>query len=179
LCGGYLPAAGVVTAAGARLTGAGALQGGAAVRDEDLATVTRDLHLEGIVAKRLDAPYQAGRRRNRWLKYKHRHRARLTITAWRPGESREPDEVLVSRRDDSGVLRFAGGVRFGLTTEGRARLRTLLGRVEHASSHRSRARKVSPVIEVDVDHHGRPGGALRDPVLRSVYVSEASIIAAA
>jgi ATP-dependent DNA ligase len=30
--------------------------------DEDLTTTTRGLHLEGIVAKRLDAPYQAGRR---------------------------------------------------------------------------------------------------------------------
>jgi bifunctional non-homologous end joining protein LigD len=83
--------------------------------DEDLATVTRDRHLEGVVAKRLDAPYQPGRRGNAWLKHKHRHRERLTVTAWRPGERREPDELLVARRDERGQLRSAGGVRFGLS----------------------------------------------------------------
>jgi hypothetical protein len=75
--------------------------------DEDLAAVTRERHLEGVVAKRLDAPYHAGRRGVLWLKYKHRHRERLTVTAWRPGGRREPDEVLVSRSDREGRLRYA------------------------------------------------------------------------
>jgi hypothetical protein len=35
--------------------------------DEDAATVTRDLHLEGVVAKRLDAPVFAGAARRRRL----------------------------------------------------------------------------------------------------------------
>src|SRR5215212_5305743 len=60
--------------------------------DEDLITVTRDLHLKGVVAKRLDATYRPGRRGDAWLKHKHRHRERLTITAWRPGNRRAPDE---------------------------------------------------------------------------------------
>jgi bifunctional non-homologous end joining protein LigD len=140
--------------------------------DEDLAGATRDLHLEGIVAKRLDAPYQPGRRCDAWLKHKHRHRERMTITAWRPGDRRQPDEVLVSRRDDAGVLRYAGGVRFGLSADDRARLRTLLRDIEQPSSRRSRVRRVHPVLEVEIDYHGRPSGPLRDPVLRTVAHAE-------
>ena len=133
--------------------------------DEDLVAVTRDRHLEGVVAKRLNAPYQPGRRSEAWRKHKHRHRERLTITAWRPGDRREPDEFLVSRRGDGGQLRYAGGVRFGLSTTERARLRSLLGRIERPRATRSRVRRVQPVLAVDVDYHGRPGGPLRDAVL--------------
>ena len=98
--------------------------------------MTRDLQLEGIVAKRIDAPYHPGRRCGAWLKHKHRHRERMTITAWRPGERPHPDEVLVSRRDVAGVLHFAGGVRFGLTADDRARLRTVLRDIEQSPSRR-------------------------------------------
>ena len=134
--------------------------------DEDLPTVTRDRHLEGIVAKRLDAPYLPGRRGELWLKYKHRHRERLTVTAWRPGHLREPDELLISRHDADGQLQYAGGVRFGLTAAERVRLRAVLERLEEPCSRRSGVRPVRPVIQADVDYHGRPGGPLRDPVLR-------------
>jgi bifunctional non-homologous end joining protein LigD len=140
--------------------------------DEDLVTVTRDRHLEGVVAKRLGAPYQAGRRSEAWRKHKHRHRERLTITAWRPGDRQEPDELLVSRCDDGGQLRHAGGVRFGLNATERARLRAVLARLERPRAARSRVRRVQPVVAVDVDYHGRPGGPLRDAVLRTVAVTD-------
>jgi bifunctional non-homologous end joining protein LigD len=140
--------------------------------DEDLVTVTRDRHLEGVVAKRLNAPYQSRRRSEAWRKHKHRHRERLTITAWRPGDRREPDELLVSRRDDDGRLRYAGGVRFGLNPTERARLRSVLERLERPRAARSRVCRVQPVVAVDVDYHGRPGGPLRDAVLRSVAVTD-------
>jgi bifunctional non-homologous end joining protein LigD len=140
--------------------------------DEDLAAVTRERHLEGVVAKRLDAPYHPGRRGALWLKHKHRHRERLTVIAWRPGGRREPDEVLVSRSDREGRLRYAGGVRYGLAPAERARLRDVLERVQESRSGRSRVLPVKPIIDVDVDHHGRPGGPLRDPVLRTVTLPE-------
>ena len=144
---------------------------------EDLMTTTRELQLEGVVAKRLDSAYQPGRRGTAWLKYKHRHRERLTITAWRPGGRREPDEVLVSRRDHSGAFRYAGGVRFGLAADERAHLRALLMSLDEGSSRRTRVRRVSPVIEADVDYHGRVGGPLRDPVLREVAVQRSTTAA--
>ena len=94
-----------------------------------------------MVAKRLNAPYQPRRRSEAWRKHEHRHRERLTITAWRPGDRREPDELLVSRRSKGGQLRYAGGVRFGLSMTERTRLRALLERLEHP---RALARPPSP-----------------------------------
>jgi bifunctional non-homologous end joining protein LigD len=58
----------------------------------DLWGTTRDLGLEGVVAKRLDAPYQPGRRAASWLKLKHPHARDLQL---------EPDttrQVSASRR---------------------------------------------------------------------------------
>ena len=119
-----------------------------------------------------ELPYEARRRSEAWRKHKHRHRERLTITAWRPDDRRKPDEFLVSRRDDGGQLRHAGGVRFGLNPTERARLRAVLARLERPRAPRSRVRRVQPMVAVDVDYHGRPGGPLRDAVLRSVAVTD-------
>jgi bifunctional non-homologous end joining protein LigD len=137
---------------------------------EDLFSVTRQLRLEGVVAKRLDAPYQPGRRGDAWLKSKHRRRERLTMTAWRPGGYRRPDELLLSRRDSAGGFRHAGAIPVGMGPDARA-LRAMLDRIEQRPTRRSRIRAVRPLVEVDVDHHGRPGGSLRDPVVRGWYVS--------
>ena len=43
-------------------------------------TVTRAHELEGIVAKRLDAPYEPGRRSGAWLKHKHRRLETFAMT---------------------------------------------------------------------------------------------------
>ena len=136
--------------------------------EEDLVAVTRAQGLEGVVAKRLDAPYHSGRRGTAWLKHKHRHRERLTVTAWRPGQRREPDEILVARRQPDGTLRYAGGVRFGLSDTNRRQLRAALERLEEPSRRHSSTRRVRPVLQVQVDHHGRCDGPLRDPVMRGV-----------
>jgi bifunctional non-homologous end joining protein LigD len=140
--------------------------------EEDLATITGNRHLEGVVAKRLDAPYQPGRRSETWLKHKHRHRERLTVTGWRPGHRHQPDEILVARRLPHGTLRYAGGVRFGLHGHQGDQLRAARQRLEEPTRRRSRVRGVRPPLEVDVDSHGRPGGPLRDPVLRNVALAQ-------
>jgi hypothetical protein len=80
--------------------------------------------------------------------------------------------LLVSRRGDGGQLRYAGGVRFGLSPSERARLRSVLERLELRRPARSRVRRLQPVVAVDVDYHGRPGGPLRDVVLRNVAVAD-------
>jgi hypothetical protein len=46
--------------------------------------VTRAHQLEGIVAKRVDAPYEPGRRSGSWLKHKHRRQETFAVTGWRP-----------------------------------------------------------------------------------------------
>jgi hypothetical protein len=92
------------------------------------------------------------------------------VTPWLPGGP-PPDVRLVSPYDRERQLRYAGGVRFGLTAADRARLRGVLERVQESRSGRSRVRPVRPVIQVDVDDHGRPGGPLRDPVLRTATLA--------
>jgi hypothetical protein len=71
------------------------------------------------------------------------------------------------------VDRDAPGTRPGHVARGRSDPPALILRQPHVAldvprSRRSRIRRVQPVIEVDVDHHGRPGRPLRDPVLRNV-----------
>ena len=47
---------------------------------------SRKLGLEGVVAKRLDSPYQAGKRTGAWLKIKNQRRQELLIGGWVPGQ---------------------------------------------------------------------------------------------
>jgi ATP-dependent DNA ligase len=43
-------------------------------------SVTREVHLEGIVAKRLSAPYEPARRAGAWRKHKHRRHEWFAVT---------------------------------------------------------------------------------------------------
>jgi hypothetical protein len=43
---------------------------------------------------------------------------------------------------------------------------------------RSRIRRVRPLIEIEVEYHGRPGGASPDPVLRAVTVVDGTLTTA-
>lgn len=83
---------------GARLLEATALQG-----------------LEGIVAKRLDSPYEAGRRPGTWIKIKNTRRQELVIGGWIPGEGRRTERIgaLLMGIPAEGGLRYAGRVGTG------------------------------------------------------------------
>jgi bifunctional non-homologous end joining protein LigD len=74
--------------------------------------------LEGIVAKRLDSRYEAGRRTGAWLKIKHTLRQELVIGGWLPGEGRRTERIgalLVGVYEPDGSLRCAGRVGTGFT----------------------------------------------------------------
>jgi bifunctional non-homologous end joining protein LigD len=47
--------------------------------------VAREQRLEGIMAKRVDAPYQPGRRSEVWRKVKIRHQQEFLVCGWTPG----------------------------------------------------------------------------------------------
>ncbi|MEA2275255.1 MAG: bifunctional non-ous end joining protein LigD [Solirubrobacteraceae bacterium] len=83
-------------------------------RPEKLAAVTAEQGLKGIVAKRLDTPWVAGRRSASWVKTKHRRREDLLITGWRERRD-EPEEFFLARRGADGALTPAGSVTFGWT----------------------------------------------------------------
>jgi bifunctional non-homologous end joining protein LigD len=83
-----------------------------------LLEATRDQGLEGVVAKRLDSRYEAGRRSGAWIKVKHTLRQELVIGGWIPGEGRRQDRIgalLMGYYDDDGGLRCAGRVGTGFT----------------------------------------------------------------
>ncbi len=74
--------------------------------------------LEGIVCKRLDAPYKAGRGRD-WLKLKCENREEAVIIGSTPpkGSRAHLGSLLLARHDPDGTLRFAGGVGTGFSAQ--------------------------------------------------------------
>jgi bifunctional non-homologous end joining protein LigD len=83
-----------------------------------LVAASRDLGLEGIVAKRRASRYQPGRRSRDWLKVKHRRRQELVVGGWLEGQGARRATVgalLVGHWDDAGELRYAGRVGSGFS----------------------------------------------------------------
>ena len=69
---------------------------------------------EGLVAKRADAPYRAGRRSPDWLKLKCVHEQELVVGGWTdPQRSRTGFGALLVGYFDDGKLRYAGKVGTG------------------------------------------------------------------
>lgn len=97
----------------------------------------RESRLEGIVAKRLDAPYEPGRRSTAWLKIKTVMRQEFVVGGWIPEAGTRDHRVgsmLLGYYDDAGVLRYAGRVGTGLNAEDHARITTLFGGVGSGKS---------------------------------------------
>ena len=84
--------------------------------------------LEGIVAKRLDCPYEPGKRSGNWLKIKNKRSQELVIGGWLPGEGRRSGEIgaLLMGYFEDGAFRFAGKVGTGF---GQRELRMLAERL--------------------------------------------------
>jgi bifunctional non-homologous end joining protein LigD len=84
-----------------------------------LLDATREQGLEGIVAKRLDAPYEPGRRSGAWRKLRNRSRQELAIGGWTAGEGAREGRVgallLGVRERPGGPLRYAGRVGSGFS----------------------------------------------------------------
>ncbi len=86
--------------------------------------------LEGVVAKRLDSPYEPGRRSAAWLKVKNHRSELLVVGGWMPGTGSRRGRIgslLVGFCEaPGGGLRYAGRVGTGFTESELARLRELL-----------------------------------------------------
>jgi bifunctional non-homologous end joining protein LigD len=54
---------------------------------------SRSQGLEGIVAKRLDCPYEPGKRSRGWLKVKNQLRQEIVIGGWLPGQGARSDSI--------------------------------------------------------------------------------------
>jgi bifunctional non-homologous end joining protein LigD len=95
--------------------------------------VSLEQGLEGVIAKRLDCPYEPGRRANGWIKIKNVQREELLVCGWLPGEGRRKERIgalLVGVREEDGSLRYAGRVGTGYTEAELDRLHALLAPLE-------------------------------------------------
>ena len=104
--------------------------------DAALAT-SRELGLEGIVAKRLDSRYESGRRSSSWRKIKHELRQEFVIGGWSPGEGWRTGGIgalLLGYYEDDGTLHYAGKVGTGFTERELERLDGLLRPLEQTES---------------------------------------------
>ncbi len=92
---------------------------------EDLYAATRENGLEGIVSKRRDSPYAAGRRAPDWRKSAHRTTLSAVVGGWRPeaGTTDRVGALLLGLPDGRGGWRYAGRAGSGLTGRVATRLR--------------------------------------------------------
>jgi bifunctional non-homologous end joining protein LigD len=84
-----------------------------------LLEATKDLGIEGIVAKKLDCPYTPGARASHWIKVKNVHTQDVVIGGWTAGEGGRSSSlgslaVGVVQGDE---LRYAGKVGTGFTEQ--------------------------------------------------------------
>jgi bifunctional non-homologous end joining protein LigD len=103
-----------------------------------LLDATREQGLEGVVAKRLDSPYEPGRRSGAWRKLRHRRRQELVIGGWTEGEGARSGRVgalLLGVHDHPGApLRYAGRVGSGFAETTLDELRRRLAPLQRARS---------------------------------------------
>jgi bifunctional non-homologous end joining protein LigD len=85
--------------------------------------ISRQLGLEGVMAKRLDSSYQPGKRNGAWLKIKNQLRQELVIGGWLPGGGARSGRIgalLVGYYDTEQVeqqLVYAGRVGTGFSDQ--------------------------------------------------------------
>jgi len=89
---------------------------------------------EGLVAKRLSAPYVAGKRPDYWCKHALIQTTEVIICGWRPGQNRLSGNLgglLLGGHDpDTGDLVYIGDVGTGFTEDERSRLLAQLEKIE-------------------------------------------------
>ena len=111
------------------------------------AQATREQGLEGVIAKRLDSPYEPGRRSRAWRKIKHVRRQELVIGGWLSGEGGRSGRIgslAVGYHEAAGAgvrgrgraprLIYAGSVGTGFTEADLAYLGDRLARLRRETS---------------------------------------------
>ncbi|XKH57242.1 ATP-dependent DNA ligase [Citricoccus nitrophenolicus] len=127
---------------------------------------SRDLGLEGVVAKRTDSLYLPGRRGSAWIKLKLQQHQEVVVIGAREGKGGRSGGIgslLVAVPDEAGELRYAGRVGTGFSAtqlaETEARLRPLHRKTppvpDVPAEDRSDAWWVTPSLVGEVSLAGR------------------------
>ena len=140
---------------------------------EELYAAALEQGFEGIVAKRLDSPYQPGERSRAWLKLKALQSAEFLVGGYTRGTGgREPLGALLLGYRDGKALRYAGHVGSGLDERVIAELLKRAVKLQRDTSpfaekpplHRPTT-WLKPVLVVEVTYsEWTAAGALRAPV---------------
>jgi bifunctional non-homologous end joining protein LigD len=159
----------------------GSLLTGDSFRDaagSDVLSGASQLGLEGIVAKRRDAPYRPGQRSEAWVKVKEDKTQEVVIGGWTEGKGEREGSLgaLLLGIPDSAGLRYAGKVGTGFGERERRDLlrilRPLASKTSPFSAPLSQAETalahfVRPAIVGEVRHGGwTSDGRLRHPSWR-------------
>jgi bifunctional non-homologous end joining protein LigD len=138
---------------------------------EALLEASREQGLEGVVAKRLDSPYEPGKRSPCWRKVKNTLRQEFVVGGWLPGQGGrggsvgslavgyyDPGLEQARREGSEQKLLYAGNVGTGFKQEDLARLGELLEglRTEQSPFHGRQPPKktvfVRPQLVVEVEY---------------------------
>ena len=130
---------------------------------------------EGLILKRMDAPYLSGRRSPFWRKVKLEHEQEFVVGGYSlPTDGADRDHLgalLVGYHDDDGRLRYAGKVGTGYTRATLAMLARRLAPLRRASSpfvdppRRAGVVWVKPALVAQVRYNEMTeAGILRQPV---------------
>jgi bifunctional non-homologous end joining protein LigD len=144
--------------------------------------------LEGVIAKRLDGPYEPGRRSGAWIKLKNVRSERLAVGGWLAGQGRRRERIgalLVGERLGDGTLRYAGRVGSGFSEQELEQLAAALAplaRSESPFAPGSAAKPprganfVEPLLEVEVAfREWTEDGVLRQPSFKRLLSSPAPV----
>ena len=103
--------------------------------DAALAT-SRQLGLEGVLAKRRTSTYSPGRRVRSWLKVKHHRTQEVVVGGWRPGTGTRAHRVgsLLLGIPDGDELRYVGRVGTGFSDRALDEITSRLKRIERKTS---------------------------------------------
>jgi bifunctional non-homologous end joining protein LigD len=103
---------------------------------KELLAASAEQGLEGVIGKRIDCPYEPGRRTGTWIKIKNVTRQELVVGGWLPGEGRRRERIgaLLLGVNEDGVLRYVGRVGTGFTEKELDRLAGVLAPLERDAS---------------------------------------------
>ncbi len=142
-------------------------------RGADFLAHALQMELEGIVSKKIDAPYEHGRSA-RWLKIKASTTETVTIVGYTESEAAGGLAALLVAEPRNGTLAYAGKVGTGFTAEGARRLVAKLKRLKRKTPplavppdalkgpRPARVTWVTPRLRAEVTYRGRgSSGMLR------------------
>jgi bifunctional non-homologous end joining protein LigD len=132
---------------------------------------------EGVIAKRMDAPYVPGDRSRAWLKLKIEHRQEFVVGGWtEPRNTREHIGALLLGYFDGDEFIYVGHTGGGFTREGLKEMHQRLAKLERAKppftsppKTNERAHWVTPKVVVEVKFgEWTADGKLRQPIFLGV-----------